>query len=467
MKGVHQHPPQGTAAIPIGRRIQQSALWGFLLCTGLGAGVLTAMRFLPPRTYLPDILIALFVGAFIVNTPLRRLLGARSATELRDTGAFSAGLKFVGRTVLRLAVVFMGLKIQARFFGVGELLVMFAAIAVAMPTTFFLTHAMARPLRVSRSLADLIAAGTMICGASAVNAMAPVCGAKKQDQAIALGTVFLFSIVAMFAFRPIAIACGIPTLDAGLWAGLSVNDLSSAVAVGAQMGPGGAEMAAASKSARVVLLAPILIIFALIRCSKTTKPDLRQHALKNLPSFVAGFVVFALGRWLGDHYFGKHPLWLMALEADKVVVDVAMMAVAVGIGFHLDVRGLLSAGARALVLGAIGSSTMASLSLFLVVLGKRDGLGSEAILGLGSLVFAFGAFRAARVAERASKQAAAAATVPQAVEAAATTEEADTERDMDAVAQLAQPFIEEGRALARSITGRVRLPTQEVAVSSK
>jgi len=369
-----------------------------LLCAVLGGASIGIVRLLPSRPFLPDVLIALACGALVVNTRLRRLLGAGSAADLRDRSRYAPGLKFVGRAVLRFAVVLMGLKIQARFFGVSEVVVMFCAIAVAMPTTFFMTHAMAVPLRVPRSLADLIASGTMICGASAVNAMAPVVGAQKEEQGIALGTVFLFSVIALVVFRPVAAALGIPALEAGLWSGLSVNDLSSAVAVGAQMGPGGAEMAAASKSARVVLLAPLLIVFALLRRSGGPAPDVRKHALQQLPAFVAGFVALAVARAVGDHLFGAAAAWRAVLIADRALVDVTMMTVAAGIGLHLGLRGLLTAGPRALVLGAVGASSMAALTLSLVLLGKRGGATPELIFGGLALSVAYFAFRAATAA---------------------------------------------------------------------
>jgi hypothetical protein len=89
---------------------------------------------------------------------------------------------------------------------------------------------------------------------------------------------------------------------------------------------------------------------------------------------VAGFVALAGLRALGDHLFGAAPPWQRLLAADRLLVDVAMMTVAVGIGLHLEVRGLVSAGSRALILGSVGASSMAALSLGLVLLGKRGGL---------------------------------------------------------------------------------------------
>jgi uncharacterized integral membrane protein (TIGR00698 family) len=252
-----------------------------------------------------------------------------------------------------------------------------------LPTTFFVTRALAIPLRVPRRLANLIASGTMICGASAVNAVAPVIGARRQEQGVALATIFLYSAVALVLFRTVAAAAGLTAHQGGIWSGLAVNDLASAVAVGAQMGPGGAEMAAVSKSARVLMLAPVLILFSLWRADRATHVDRRiglgRTVIGHVPGFVVGFLILALLRAAGDRLFGHAAAWQTALAVDRHVVAFATVTVSAGIGLHLEIKGLLSAGARAVVLGAGACATMSGLTLALTVLASR-GLRSQLVL---------------------------------------------------------------------------------------
>jgi uncharacterized integral membrane protein (TIGR00698 family) len=381
--------------VPIWRL--QPAIAGVALTLGLGGGALGLIRALPQRAFMSSVLLALVLGALVVNTPLGRAFGIDGGDD--QTNAFLPGLNFVGKTLLRLAVVLMGLRVQAHFFGGGQLLTIALVLATAIPATFFLTHALAVPLRVSRPLADLIAAGTMICGASAVNAVAPLIGARREDQAIALGTVFLFSTVALVAFRYVAVSAGLSPHDGGIWGGLAVNDLASAVAVGAQMGPGGAEMAAASKSMRILLLAPVLIGFGLARRPNGHRGDLRRTAAKHVPPFVAGFLVMVLVRAGADALFGEAAPWKAVLAGDRFVVELAMAMVAAGIGLNLRLRGLLGAGCRAVVLGAVAATATAGLSLLMIMLGGR-GLYGQLLLTCGTAVTAtFIAFRIARHAE--------------------------------------------------------------------
>jgi uncharacterized integral membrane protein (TIGR00698 family) len=376
---------------------------GLLLTLGIGAGAMALGRVLSAHWPVPDVLLALLLGGLVVNTPLGRLVGLPRGDV--GPGKFGPGLNFVGKTLLRAAVVLMGLRIQARFFEAPHLATVALGILAAIPTTFFLTHALAVPLRVPRALADLVAAGTMICGASAVNAVAPVIGARKHDQAIALATVFLFSAVAMVSFRSVAIAMGLTPLDGGLWSGLSVNDLASAVAVGAQMGPGGAEMAAASKSARIVMLAPILVMFALLRADPSERAQsggFVRAAAKHLPPFVAGFVILAVLRAIGDTLWGAAAAWRAALTLDGHLVALAMTMVAASIGLHLRVRGLLASGLRAAVLGAVAATSTAGLTLTLLMLALRGAYGPMLVVAATAVAGSFMAFLIATHGRRAS-----------------------------------------------------------------
>src|SRR4029078_1852175 len=126
----------------------------------------------------------------------------------------------------------MGMNVQTSFFGRTEILLIACVLAASVPSAFMIAHAAARAPGVRRPMADLLAGGTMICGASAVNAVAPIAGAHREEQGVSLSVMFLFRVAALICFHPIAVWLGLPPSFAGIWSGLAVNDLSSAVAVG-------------------------------------------------------------------------------------------------------------------------------------------------------------------------------------------------------------------------------------------
>lgn len=374
---------------------------GIALAAALGVASLAIVRSLPKSPFISVILVALALGVLILNTPLRRLVGLALPGAEREPDRYAAGLRFTGKWVLRLAIILMGLKVQTSFFGGRELLVIATVAAAAIPSAFFVAHGLSSRFGVRRPLADLIAAGTMICGASAVNAVAPIARARREEQGIAISVVFLFSVVALLAFRPIAALAGLDPRLAGIWAGLSVNDLSSAVAVGAQMGEGGDVMATAAKSARILTLAPLLIVLALIR-REGAPLSVRRSIVDSLPLFILGYLALALVRVAGDAWVGEAPLWRALLGADRTAVDLLLATVAAGIGLHLGLRALLASGVQALVVGAGTSVWIAGLSLGMIVAADRGGASLAAMigaaaLGLGYLGYRRGGAKAAQV----------------------------------------------------------------------
>jgi uncharacterized integral membrane protein (TIGR00698 family) len=375
---------------------------GMALAFALGGVSLAAAYALPSSPLLSDILLALVLGLVLLNTPLRRLVGLQIPSDEREPDRYAHGLRFVGKWVLRGAIILMGLKVQTQLLGFGRLALVAGVIAAALPSAFFVAHAAAAGLGLRRPMADLLAGGTMICGASAVNAIAPVTGARREEQGIAIGAVFAFSVVALFVFRPIAAAIGLDPVDAGLWSGLAVNDLSSAIAVGKQMGEAGGVMAAASKSARVLCLAPALFILAFLRHAGDARA-VRRSALDNVPRYLLGYVGLALARAVGDRLFAGAAWWASLLLFDKFLVDLFLLAVAAAIGMHLPLRNLIGPGARALAVGGVTSVWMAGLTLSMVTAASRGAGSTAALIGVAAVIGSFTLFRALAAAERAIK----------------------------------------------------------------
>lgn len=378
---------------------------GLGLAALLGVASIAIVRALPPSPYISDILVALVLGALILNTPLRRAIALALPSEEREPDRWAAGFRFTGKWVLRLSIILMGFKVQTKSFAMADLALIGGVGAAALPSTFFIAHVAAARLGVRRPMADLVAGGTMICGASAVNAFAPVCGARREEQGIAIGAIFLFSVVALVVFRPLASVIGLDEAHAGLWSGLAVNDLSSAIAVGKQMGDLGGVMAAASKSARIVMLAPALVVLALMRRERAPKgaappkTTLWDRAVDQLPRFLLGYLAFAVVRAAGDRV-ADGAAWSALIGFDKIAVDVLMATVAAAIGLHLEVGKLLSAGASAIALGGVTSTWMASLTLAMIALSGRGYHSAAALVGLCAVIVTFVAWRVTGGAEK-------------------------------------------------------------------
>lgn len=383
-----------------------------MLSFAIGLVAVALSRAIPPSPFVSDVMLALLLGAIVVNTPIARVLGLGSVGKEREPDRYAAGLRFIGKWVLRLAIILMGMKVQTSFFGRSELALIFGVAAASLPSAFFVAHVIGAMLGLRRPLVDLLAGGTMICGASAVNAIAPVVGARREEQGVAIAVMFLFSVVAMLTFRATAVLLGLDPAHAGLWSGLAVNDLSSAIAVGTQMGGDGGiggVMAAASKSARILLLAPVLVVLALARHSgpkrtkdgagDATKDGLGGRIVEALPGFLLGYVGLAVVRALGDRALAGSGAWAEVLAADKLAVDVLMAAVSAGIGLHLSLRTILGSSARAVAVGGGASVWTAAVTVAMITATARGTPVVAIGIGMTSLVASYVAYRAVTRAE--------------------------------------------------------------------
>ena len=95
------------------------------------------------------------------------------------------------RRLLRFAIILLGLQLTtAQLVEVGP--TGLAIIATALAATFLFTQLLGRLIGVDRKLSQLIAAGTSICGASAVIATNTVTDAPDEDVAYAVACVTVF-----------------------------------------------------------------------------------------------------------------------------------------------------------------------------------------------------------------------------------------------------------------------------------
>lgn len=369
---------------------------GIALATALGLVALALGSVLGQHTDLvSDVVIAIALGAIVLNSPIGGWLGLGEPTD-RDVDVYERGLRFTGKWVLRLAIILMGLKIRTDLFRAEQLWMVGSILLFVLPTAFFLTHIAARALGIRRELADLLGIGSMICGASAINALSPVIYARRRDQGLAITAVFLFSIVALVLFRPIAGAVGLSDEFGALWAGLAVNDLSSSVAVGAQFGESGNVIAAAAKSMRIMLLGPALICFSFLRPARREAPagDATSPSVTaNFPMFILGYFALFGVRMVGDEMLAPHAAWTATLSAATVSVKVLLLAVCAGIGLQIRVATLIQVGGKAVAVGAAASTGVAGLSLLMLVGFSRGEPALAVAVAAGATALSFAVYR--------------------------------------------------------------------------
>lgn len=287
------------------------------------------------------------------------VLGA-AAHNIFGTPAWAkAGVTFALRPILRLGIILLGLQLTAAQVvevGANGL----AIIAATLIATFAFTTWLGRMMGVERKLTQLIAAGTSICGASAVIATNTVTEGSDEDVAYAVACVTIFGSLAMLSYPLLP---GLLQLDAhgfGLWAGASIHEIAQVVAAAFQHGTAAGEFGTIAKLSRVMLLAPVVISLGLLAARQggnTSQPAKKAP----IPWFVLGFIgLIAVNSLITIPAEAKG--WTAGITTFLLSMSLAAM------GLETDIAKLRAKGGRPLLLGAAASLFIATFSLGLIKL---------------------------------------------------------------------------------------------------
>jgi uncharacterized integral membrane protein (TIGR00698 family) len=330
-------------------RTQTGPLRSFGIWPGIGlsasiAGVAFALHHAPGLASLSPMILAIVIGIAFHN-----LVGTPALAR--------EGIKFGLRRILRLAIVLLGLQLTAaQVVEVGP--VGIAIIAGTLAATFMLTTWFGRVISVDRKLTELIAAGTSICGASAVIATNTVTEAHDEDVAYAIACVTVFGSLSMFLYPLLP---GLLHLDAhayGLWAGASIHEIAQVVAAAFQNGQHAGEFGTIAKLGRVMLLAPVVLILRRLAERRRARTGGSQPSGRApVPWFILGFVGLV----------GINSVIAIPPEAKAWIVTTTVFLMSVAaMGLETDIGKLKAKGVRPLLLGAASAVFISGFSLALI-----------------------------------------------------------------------------------------------------
>lgn len=293
---------------------------------------------------------ALGLGTLTLAIVLGMLLGNAAFASLAERAG--PGIDFCRSTVLRVGIVFFGLRIT--FQQIAE--VGIAGIAIAV-TVVLLTFVIAvvlgvRVFRLDRTTAVLIGAGASICGAAAVMATQSVVRARPEAVSVAVATVVVFGTLSMFTYPLLYPYLGFDEQAYGVFVGSTVHEVAQVVAAGQSIGEQAAATAVIEKMLRVMLLAPFLLALGAGFGSTTPKAaDSRSPVV--VPWFALLFLAMALVNSL--------QVLPRALVDVLVSIDTFLLAAAMAaLGVRTHFRSIKEAGAGPLKLGA-------AICVFLIV----------------------------------------------------------------------------------------------------
>lgn len=292
------------------------------------------------------------VLAILLGMLVRAALGARDALD--------AGVDFAAKDVLEVAVVLLGASVNLA-------MLRSAGLPLALGLLGFVTLALVGGIAIGRafgltpSLSVLIAAGNAICGNSAIAAVAPSIGARREDTASAVAFTALLGMVAVIALPLLMEPLGLTHAQFGVLAGSTVYAVPQVLAAAYPISDAAGEMATLVKLTRVLLLGPmVLIIAAWWRRTHADAAGLKAPRV-GLPWFIVGFAALAAVRATG----------LLSVANAELAADAAhrlTLAAMAGLGLSVDLREVRRVGAKAALTASAGLLLLVFLGLGLAQL---------------------------------------------------------------------------------------------------
>jgi uncharacterized integral membrane protein (TIGR00698 family) len=296
--------------------------------------------------------------AVVLGVMVRLIIGAPAKTR--------PGIQLAQKGLLRLAIILLGVQLTfAEIAAVGgPVLIVITATVVF---TFGFTQLLGRWFGIDEPLTHLIAAGSSICGISAIVATNSVVKTSDEDVAYAVATATALGSVSIFLYPVIADALSLQSSLYAVWAGSSLHEVAQVIAASFIQGEEVGEFAVVVKLTRVLMLAPMVLALgwalgvAKRRASGANYSTAELLRELPLPLFVFGFVAMAAinstGVVPGD------------VRSAMTLISIFLFAMALAaLGLETDLRKLRDKGPGPLLLAALAWVFVSAFSLAAVYL---------------------------------------------------------------------------------------------------
>ncbi|MDL2255912.1 putative sulfate exporter family transporter, partial [Parabacteroides sp. OttesenSCG-928-K15] len=200
-------------------------------------------------------------------------------------------------------------------------------------------YLLGRWLKLLPKMSYLIAAGTAICGGSAIAAVAPVVDADEHETSVSLAVIFTLNAIALFIFPPIGRFLELSQEQFGTWAAIAIHDTSSVVGAGAEYGPVALEVATMVKLTRALWIIPLTLVSVFIFKKKGEKKI-------TIPWFIFLFILaMVINTFI--------PLPEILLQGISLVSHKLLSLTLFLIGSSLSVEALRKVGIKPVLLGVL------------------------------------------------------------------------------------------------------------------
>ena len=343
------------------------------LTAGKYLGLFFKTQFHLDKSPLSTFLLAIILGMIVRNS-------------FRLPESFEPGIRFCLTKLLRLGIILMGIRLSiVAVARIGLLAV--GIVAVCIASGIVVSSLLARWFGVSDRIGTLIAAGTGICGVSAIIATAPTIGAKEEETAYAVSTITVFGLMATILY-PFLVewVFRFDAGQAGLFLGTAVHDtaqVTGAAYIYDQLWMKDVSTVAITtklvRNSFLMVVVPLCaVLYARNTASEGAAGSRKVKIRKLFQFFVLGFVILALFRSVGDLFVsgesGRFLFWRSGGSWEsfhgtvKTLAETVLICAIAGAGLSTQFAKLKTLSFKPFVIGLIAAMTVGIVSYFLVTL---------------------------------------------------------------------------------------------------
>ncbi len=261
---------------------------------------------------------------------------------------FGPGSALASRIFVPLGIILYGTQMDLRplqLFGTGRLLHIFVMVFAGLAAIYWLS----RRLGIAKKLSMLLAAGSVICGASAIIVLSPVIRAEKEDTSVSLLAITIVGLAGVILFPLYQEILSLSDKVYALLCGSTLYQMGQVMAAASMLGQNAVEMAVPIKLLRISTLLPIAVIYSFIMG--------KDHQKIYIPWFIIGSIFVAV-------LFNLYP----PLHAHRTAIApfaTFFFSIAIsGIGLSVDLESLIDAGPKPFLAVVLGWFVLIALFIF-------------------------------------------------------------------------------------------------------
>ncbi len=340
---------------------------GFMLCVVIGGLSIYLTDFIGKdllgleKSPISAIMVAILLGILVGNT-----------INLQED--YRKGTRWTMSKVLRIGIVLLGIRLGlSEVFSLG--LISIPLILFCLSSALIATHILGYFIHTSRTMKYLVAAGTAICGATAIVAISPGIKAKQEETSYAIANITLFGILAMMIY-PYLVEWLFPLspIARGLMLGTAIHETSQvagAALIYVQVF-GDSEVLNVAVLTKLLRNSMMIFIIPYLTYKFSCTNALNKSTLLiSFPLFILGFILMSLFRTLGDWSLENHgaaiwifqeSTWTDLISTTKKTAELCLIVAMAGVGIATNIKELAAMGIKPFYIGLIAALTVGMAS---------------------------------------------------------------------------------------------------------